>query len=115
MDPVSQRCRDTARLRIDISGALFERTGLVLIDESEDRHPHFRPLPGYWAMISGPLTDQEIMAQKKSFGFRSKQGNLGFGTPVFRNQRACTRQAPLVGMQNVRNNPAVMSPLPSES
>lgn len=59
MDLVSQRCRDTARLRIDISGALFERTGLVLIDESEDRHPHFRPLPGYWAMISGPLTDQE--------------------------------------------------------
>jgi len=59
IDPVSQRCRDTARLRIDILGSLFERTGLVLIDESEGRHPHFRALPGYWAMLSGPLTEEE--------------------------------------------------------
>lgn len=59
IDPVSQKGRDTARLRIDILGTLFERTGLVLVDDSGARHPHFRPLSGYWAMISGPLSDQE--------------------------------------------------------
>jgi hypothetical protein len=59
-DPDTHLPRDSSGIRLNVLGTLFERTGLKLVTESGERFPHLRPLPGYYATISGQLSNAEL-------------------------------------------------------
>lgn len=45
--------------KLDIMGTLFVPTGLVLLDEHDQRFPHFRSIKGYYAAVDQELTDAQ--------------------------------------------------------
>ncbi len=47
---------------LDVIGTLFEASGLILVDEQDQRYPHFRSLSGYYAAIHGELEDWQQAA-----------------------------------------------------
>lgn len=48
--------------QLNVMGTLFEASGLVLVDEQDQRYPHFRSLSGYYAVIHGDLEDWQRAA-----------------------------------------------------
>lgn len=48
--------------QLDVMGTLFEASGLILVDEQDQRHPHFRSLKGYYAAIHQELDDGQRAA-----------------------------------------------------
>lgn len=47
---------------LDVLGTLYEATGIVLMDEKDQRYPHFRALRGYYAAIHRHLTESQRAA-----------------------------------------------------
>lgn len=48
--------------QLDVMGTLFEASGLVLVDEQDNRYPHFRSRRGYYAAIHRELEDWQRAA-----------------------------------------------------
>ena len=48
--------------QLDIMGTLFVPTGLILLDEHDQRFPHFRSIKGYYAAIDHELTEAQRAA-----------------------------------------------------
>lgn len=62
LDSTSHLPTDATRINVDILGTLFERTGLRLLTEEGETFPYVRPLHGYYAVISGHLSEAELRA-----------------------------------------------------